>query len=152
MSVPREVKNDEKKQKENIDRFLFEIDADILSKYREGSCLCSTEKNTEWALKNFEAWRTTRNEKYPEEQCWSSVFSTANKTKLCEWLCKFVSETRKADGKEYTPRSIYFLLAGLQRHVRKLNPTTDINIFQDIPFKPLKMPAMLCLNNYTVKE
>ena len=57
----------------------------------------------------------------------SAVLTTANKTELCEWLCKFVSNTRKGDGKEYTPRSIYLLLAGLQRHIRKLNPTTDIN-------------------------
>ena len=132
------VKENEKKQKENTDRFSFDIDADDLSKYKEGGCPHNTEKNTEWALRNFEAWRIARNHKYPEEQCSSCVLTTANKTELCEWLCKFVSETCKGDGKEYTPRSIYLLLAGLQRHIRKLNPTTDINIFQDIAFKPLK--------------
>ena len=47
-------------------------------------------------------------------------------------------EIRKGDGKEYTPRSIYLLLAGIQRHIRKVNSTTDINIFQDNAFKPLK--------------
>ena len=86
ISTEREVKND-KKQKESIDRFLFDIDADVLSKYKEEAH--NTEKNTEWALRNFEAWQTARNEKYPQEQCCSSV--TANKTELCEWLCKFVS-------------------------------------------------------------
>ena len=146
------VKENEKKQKENTDRFSFDIDADDLSKYKEGSCPHNTEKNTEWVLRNFEEWRIARNHKYSEEQCGSSVLTTANKTELCKWLCKFVSETCKGDGKEYTPRSIYLLLAGLQRHIRKLNPTTDINIFQDIAFKPLKMSAMLCLNNYAAKE
>ena len=78
----------------------------------------------------------------------SAVLTTANKTELCEWLCKFVSNTRKGDGKEYTPRSIYLLLAGLQRHIRKLNPTTDINsYFSRYCIKAFKMFAMLCLNN-----
>ena len=39
------VKENEKKQKENTDRFLFDIDADDLSKYKEGSCPHNTEKN-----------------------------------------------------------------------------------------------------------
>ena len=50
------VKENEKKQKENTDRFSFDIDADNLSKYKEGSCPHTTERNTEWALRNFETW------------------------------------------------------------------------------------------------
>ena len=83
------VKENEKKQKENTVRFLFDIDADDLSKYKKGSCPHNTEKNTEWALRNFEAWQIARNHKYPKEQCSTSVLTTANKTELCEWLCKF---------------------------------------------------------------
>ena len=36
---------------------------------------------------------------------------------LCKWLCVFVTELRKLDGSEYTPRSIAQLLGGLQRHI-----------------------------------
>ena len=59
------VKENEKKQKENTDRFSFEIDADDLSKYKEGSCPLNTEKNTEWAVRNYETWQIARNHKYP---------------------------------------------------------------------------------------
>ena len=82
------MKENEKKQKVNTDRFSFDIDADDLSKYKK-VVVCIIPRRL---------------------------------------LCKFVSKTRKGDGKEYTPRNIYLLLAGLQRHIRKLNPTTDINI------------------------
>ena len=47
------MKENEKKQKENTDRFSFDIDADNLGKYKEGSCLNNIKKNTEWALRNF---------------------------------------------------------------------------------------------------
>ena len=37
VSPEKEVESDEKKQKENGDRFLFDIDANVLSKYKEGT-------------------------------------------------------------------------------------------------------------------
>ena len=40
--------------------------------------------------------------------------------KLCEWLSKFVSETHKSDGTEYTPCSLYLLLSGIQKRIRAL--------------------------------
>ena len=46
-------KENVKRQKENADRFSFDIDADNLSKYKEGVCLLNTEKNTEWAFKTL---------------------------------------------------------------------------------------------------
>ena len=50
-----------------------------------------------------------------------------------------MSETRKSDGTEYTPRSLYLLLAGLQRHLRKLYPDKEVNLFSEDPaFKPLR--------------
>ena len=32
-------------------------------------------KNTDWANKNFESWRTTRNQQFPKAQCPDDVFS-----------------------------------------------------------------------------
>lgn len=49
-----------------------------------------------------------------------------------------MSETHKANGEEYTPRSLYLILAGLQRHLHQVRPSEDLNIFQDASFKPLK--------------
>jgi len=68
--------------------------------------------------------------------------TTSSCEEICDWLCKFNSETRKADGKEYTPCSLYLLLAALQRYVRKMNPhdeqSQEINFLRDPVFRPLK--------------
>ena len=62
----------------------------------------------------------------------------ADKENLCGWLCSFVAETRKANGGEYTLRSLYLLLAGLQRKIRLCNPQESVNIFTDAKFKELR--------------
>ena len=48
------------------------------------------------------------------------------------------AEARKADGKEYTPRSLYLLLCALQRYIREVRPSEDTNLFQQPVFRPLK--------------
>ena len=93
------------------ERFSFNIEDDDLEAFKKGECPANTTKSTEWAMKNFESWRIARNAKF-EDQCPERWFE--DKENLCGWLCRFVAETRKADGGEYTPRSIYLLLAGLQ--------------------------------------
>lgn len=42
---------------------------------------------------------------------------------LCKWLTLYVAETRKKDGNEYPPKTIYQLLTGLLCHMRALNPS-----------------------------
>ena len=69
---------------------------------------------------------------------------------MCDWLCKFVLETQRTNGEEYTPRNLYLILSGLQRYMRKYQ--NDVNIFQDIEFKPLKIVVIHYLNNCTPKE
>ena len=71
----------------------------------------------------------------PELNC---LAEPEDRGQICEWFCKFLSETRKSNGEEYTPRSLYLILAGIQRHLRKLRPLDPINIFEDVQFKPLK--------------
>jgi len=119
------------------ERYSFNVTLDDIIKFKEGECPLNTEKNTEWAVYNFETWRTARNKKF-EDQCSSNILSSTNMKELCDWLCKYITETRKTDGTEYTPRSLYLLLAGLQRHIRELNPSKEISIFHDVEFKPLK--------------
>ena len=41
---------------------------------------------------------------------------------LCDWLYICVSEVRKEDGAEYTPRSISQFVAGLQRYINERKP------------------------------
>ena len=45
---------------------------------------------------------------------------------------------RKVTRQDYTPRSVYLILSGLQRHMRKLRPLDNMNLFKDIYYKPLK--------------
>ena len=52
----------------------------------------------------------------------SRSFETKDHQEICDWLCKFAAETRKGDGTEYTPRSLYLLLSALQRHDTKATP------------------------------
>ena len=117
------------------ERFSFSIGEDDLESFKKGECPANTTKSTEWGMKNFESWRVARNAKFGE-QCPERWFE--DKENLCGWLCRFVAETRKADGGEYTPRSIYLLLAGLQRKIRQGNPKESINIFTDAKFKELQ--------------
>ena len=127
-----------KKSDKTDERYLFDVTFDDLNKFKEGECPANTEKNTEWAIRNFEFWRLARNKRFPEEQCPPNVLFETDGNELCDWLCKYISETCKVDGTEYTPRTLYLLLAGIQRHIRKVNPSSSINIFQDIEFKPVK--------------
>ena len=126
------------KRNSDDDRFDFNITSDDLSKFMEGSTPANTEKSTIWAMRNFEEWRRARNLKFPNDTCPEDIFVESDKSKTCEWLCRFISETRKSDGEEYTPRSLYLILAGIQRHIRKLRPLDTINIFEDVQFKALK--------------
>ena len=108
---------------------------DELEKLMEGACPVNTAKNNEWAYNNFESWRIARNKRFPKMQCPDDVFSS--KEVASEWLCKNITETRKADGSEYTPHSLYLLLAGIQRYVHKLYPKMEFNLISDHKFKPL---------------
>ena len=117
-------------------RFVFAMDEKELQKMKDGISPANTLKNNEWAMRTFEAWRSQRNKQFPTDNCPDNVFE--NKDTACKWLCKFVVEVCKADGSEYTPRSIYLLFAGLQRSIRRSSPKEEINIFSDYQFKELK--------------
>lgn len=73
-----------------------------------------------------------------QQICPENVFTHEDSGIICHWLCKFVTEVKKTTGEEYTPRSLYLILAGLQRHMRKLRPLDTINLFKDVHYKPLK--------------
>ena len=62
----------------------------------------------------------------------------SSKEVACEWLCKYITEIRKADGSEYTPCSLYLLLSGIQRYVHKIYLKMQFNLFADHEFTPLK--------------
>ena len=57
--------NNSKKSDRTDERYLFDVTFNDLSKFKEGECPANTEKNTEWAIRNFESWRSARNKRYP---------------------------------------------------------------------------------------
>ena len=121
------------------DRFTFDSTNDYLEQLKEGETPANTIKNTEWALRNFEQWRNARNKQYPHEPCPENSLISGDDRAICNWLCKFIVETRRSNGEEYTPRSLYLLLAGIQRYMRNSQGTSSkVNIFQDDSYIPLK--------------
>ena len=76
----------------------------------------NTQKATRWAVGAFGDWMSQRN-KQSRDQCPPDLLLTDDGELLCKWLYVFVTELRKSDGSEYTPRSIAQLLGGLQRYI-----------------------------------
>ena len=76
----------------------------------------NTAKSTNWAVRLFNAWCQQRNARC-EEKIPDSILLTDAYEELCHWLCVSISELRKEDGSEYTPRSIAQYIAGLQRYI-----------------------------------
>ena len=71
--------------------------------------------NNKWAVKNFAEWIEARRKKLVEPQKpYREILFTDNAKELSHWLSAFVKETRKEDGGEYTPKTLYMLIAGLQ--------------------------------------
>ena len=97
----------------------------------------NTQKATKWAIAAFEDWVSQRNQR-SDDQCPPDLLLTDDGELLCKWLCVFVTELRKSDGSEYTPRSIAQLLAGLQRYInaRKKEPLKIVDgrspVFKDL--------------------
>ena len=60
---PRGTYSDQQSSKKVTRRmtYLFDVTFDDLSKFKEGECPTNTEKNTKWAIKIFESWRSARN-------------------------------------------------------------------------------------------
>ena len=120
------------------ERFDFSVTSNNLTRFMEGEIPANTERCTSWAVKVFEEWRKARNSKFPTDLCPENIFTHEDSKIICCWLCKFIAEVRKVTGKEYTPRSLYLILSGLQRHMRKLRPLDTIDLFHDIHYKPVK--------------
>ena len=100
----------------------------------------NTQKSTKWALGVLDEWLEQRNKRTvgSDDQCPPDLLMTDDGRLLCKWLCVFVTEVRKSDGSEYTPRSICQLLSGLQREInaKKKEPLKIVDnkspVFKDL--------------------
>ena len=85
----------------------------------------NTEKNNEWAWKNFLDWASSRSEKLPSDPVPCDLLSSSDPNLLCKWLCFFVMENQQACGKLYPPKTLYALLCGLLRVARNKGSTLN---------------------------
>ena len=83
----------------------------------------NTDRSNKWALSAFGAWRIERNKHFGrEEQFTESLLADGDIEALSYWLSRFVLEVRKGDGIGYPPKSLHYLLCGLQRIIRMHHP------------------------------
>ena len=118
------------------DRFNFDVEDSEILEAMKGNTVKNTVTNNKWAPNNFTHWCTARQEKAPlfeqDKRKPLEVLLTEHHEELCKILSSFVMETRKEDGTEYTPKSIYLMVAGLQRGIRThKGRSSAINIFSD---------------------
>ena len=78
----------------------------------------NTQKVTSWAANVFDQWLPEHNE-LSDNKCPLDVLFKSNTKILFHWLCVFVSEVKKTDGEDYTPRSINQILTILQRFMNE---------------------------------
>ncbi|ESO99880.1 hypothetical protein LOTGIDRAFT_158036 [Lottia gigantea] len=98
----------------------FEIDTLIHSQTN-----ANTRKNTKWSLNIFNEWRKCRSKgdnDIPELQDMTAE-------ELDYWLQRFIVELRKMNGDEYSPKSVYYIICGLMRHLKDHN--ISINILEE---------------------
>ena len=116
------------------DRFNFCVDDEELKEAMKTYTGKNTAINNKWALKNFMDWFNARRESlsFEEKRQALEVLLTDDPSELCDTLILYVKQTRKADGSEYTPKTLYLLLASLQWQIR-LNKgrASAINMFSD---------------------
>lgn len=106
----------------------------------------NTEKSTQWAIKTFTEWAESRKESGREAPP-SDILLMGSAEAVCDTLCLFFSEIRQANGNPYTPRSLSYIMGGLQRYINDNSPH-PLKIQQsDGEFKPLHT----CLENLYVK-
>ena len=92
-----------------------------ITKLSEGLVPQNTAKMTSWALKNFQDWMATGNQRNPAVPVPHHILQCVNPVTLNNQLSKFVVETRKSNGEHYPPATLDQLLCGILRHMRNQN-------------------------------
>ncbi len=114
------MKNRKRSGKENKEpiesskRFALLVDDATMKIAKQGVVPSNTRSSNQWALKNFEAWMTTRNARN-SEQVPHDLLQSHDAKVVCKWLCYYIQETRKEDGEPYPPKTLKQLLCGIKR-------------------------------------
>ena len=109
-----------RKQPASTESRFYHYSSPEIDKYKEKMIPKSTLRSTKWAFDIFEQWisaRLSSGHKVPPDD----LLCSSDGKVVCEWLCHFFTEVRKADGNPYCPRSLSSILAGLQRHMQSVS-------------------------------
>ena len=84
----------------------------------ECGVLEKTRNQTKWAVKVWTEWATSRNKKLLSDKApFSCEIEKLSAELINFWLCRFVLEIRRRDGKQYPLASLYQLCCGLLCHL-----------------------------------
>ena len=96
-------------------RYTFSNDSDIENLIRSTESK-NTRRNTNWSVTTFNDWRTVRME---QTGCAIPELATFSVVDVNQWSSKFAVETRRKDGKPYSPKTLYMLCVGILRYLRE---------------------------------
>ena len=91
-------------------RFEGVTTSDQLATFSEGFVPANTEANTEWAVRNFDAWADWRIAQNPDDPVPSDILSCGDAVALSKRLSLYVIETWKQDGGRYPGSTLNLLL------------------------------------------
>ena len=100
-----------------------------IERLRKSGIPVETQKNTSRALKVWSNWakqRVVRDDE--EEHMLFDDFVQMRAADMPFWLCRFVTEARRVDGKVYPPNTLYQLACGLMRALKE-SGRAGINFF-----------------------
>ena len=110
-------------------RFAIPMSNEEVIKARQRAVPKRTMYDTQYCIRQWEAWRDHRNREGPIVP---SLLDMDSQT-LSEWLTRFILEVRKINGSEYPPNTLYHLVCGIMRHVRN-SKSCEIDFFKDPEF------------------
>ena len=117
-------------------RFGRPVTESQITATQKASVPFNTKKNTNWGVNVWKDWS-----KYREQTCSAPEehpphILTCQVSELNNWLCRFVLEVRRKDGKPYPPNTLHQLCCAILRYVRGVNP--DVDFFQNPEFAPFR--------------
>ncbi len=122
--VPKKnLSSSTKKGKQKVrpeERFRDMTNRETIAQLSKGYVPPNTEKNTGWAINVYLQWRDARNARgRPVPEILQKPYDCSL---LSDWLAVFITEARKTDGEKFPAKTLYQLLCGVLRFMRKQDP------------------------------
>ncbi|XP_062597919.1 zinc finger MYM-type protein 2-like [Saccostrea cucullata] len=100
-------------------RFEKPVSATEISALKKNQESKNTRRNTSWAVKVFNDWKSQRNQQQPGDFKIIPEILRSTYQELAYTLSCFVIETRRADDSPYPPRTLYQIGSGILRYMRE---------------------------------